>query len=176
MWKRCRHVLKTKHFRFSFSKISSILVHLWGSFCYFLSETSENKIHLIYLREQTVKMCRHIGAKETSRREQLLLYVKSQKLRQLLAITYNNRKSTDEYDRFTKKKKGKYNFFLFPSVFCIAQADDVKRKCFLWLNPWLCNRVHIKELNCKRMQIYTLFLHNFCICRIPNYFVLAWQV
>ena len=100
--------------------MSSIVVHLWGSVRYFLSTTSENKSYLIYLREQTVKMCRHIGAKETSRREHLLLFIKSQKLRQLLAITYNNRKSTDDYDCFTKIRGGNTIFFPFISVFCIA--------------------------------------------------------
>lgn len=115
---RVRNFLKTKHFRFSLSKMSSIVVHLWGSVRYFLSTTSENKSYLIYLREQTVKMCRHIGAKETSRREHLLLFIKSQKLRQLLAITYNNRKSTDDYDCFTKIRGG--NTIFFPSFLYFA--------------------------------------------------------
>lgn len=112
---RGRNCLKTKHFRFSFPKF----LRLWFTYedQFVISYKKLVKIRFIsFIWESRQSKC---AVTLTSCREHLFLFVTSQKLSQLLAITYNNRKSTDEYDCFTKKRRGNT---IFPFSFCILHC------------------------------------------------------
>lgn len=113
--------------------------------------------HLFENAEVKFKVCRRRKGK--CRREHLLLFVKSQKLKLLSAISYNSRESSD--GAFTKKIIGitseKQNFFRFPSlVFCIAQADVFSsQSALLWLFFLLHNSSYRCNSRITRFQVTT---------------------